>query len=590
MIPQSFIQDLLARVDIVDVVGRHVQLKKAGQNHLGLCPFHDENTPSFTVSSSKQFFHCFGCGQHGSAIGFLMEHRGLGYVDAIRELAQSTGLQVPEESPQAAAAQGKTRALTDVLARAADCYRAALKDSPAAIEYLKSRGLTGKTANRFALGYAPDAWQPLRAVFEDYEHAQLVEAGLVIAEQGKRYDRFRGRVMFPIRNLRGQVIGFGARALDGSEPKYLNSPETPVFRKGQELYGLHEARDAIRRAGRALVVEGYMDVIQLAQAGFDEAVAALGTAITAAHVTTLFRVTDHVIFAFDGDAAGRKAARRALEAALPVLADTKRASFLLLPDGEDPDSLVRARGRPAFEELLAQAMPLSRFFVRAVGSGGTDSAEDRAAMVAAAKPLLLSMAPGALRSQLLSELAAAARMATEEVQALFGLRRTPPGRPAVLSRRTRHAEVSDLKRCILQQLLVQPLLALDFGAAIESEHSEGGERADAQIVEVWRAVTSAGPAARSTVNHGALLELLADSPNAGDYRALAAQEMELDTDVETARQVLAEAFRKLRLRRLEQSRAARLAEYEEMPSEARLAAYQAADKAYLNARQPDSAP
>ena len=256
-----------------------------------------------------------------------MEHRGQGYVDAIRDLAQVAGMQVPE-TERAADSHSKTRALTDVLSRATDFYRSQLKDSPTAIDYLKRRGVTGQTAARFALGYAPDAWQPLRAAFDNYDDPQMVEAGLVISDEGKRYDRFRGRVMFPIRNARGQVIGFGARILDAGEPKYLNSPETPIFRKGHELYGLHEARDAIRKSGRAIVAEGYMDVIRLAQAGFDESVAALGTAVTSAHVSALFKAADHVIFAFDGDAAGRKAARRALEAALPVIADTKRASFV----------------------------------------------------------------------------------------------------------------------------------------------------------------------------------------------------------------------------------------------------------------------
>ncbi len=381
MIPQGFIQDLLARVDIVEVVGRYVQLKKGGQNYVGLCPFHSEKSPSFTVSPSKQFFHCFGCGAHGSAIGFLMEHRGQGYVDAIRDLAQVAGMQVPE-TERAADSHSKTRALTEVLSRATDFYRTQLKDSPIAIDYLKRRGVTGQTAARFALGYAPDAWQPLRAAFDNYDDPQMVEAGLVISDEGKRYDRFRGRVMFPIRNARGQVIGFGARILDAGEPKYLNSPETPIFRKGHELYGLHEARDAIRKSGRAIVAEGYMDVIRLAQAGFDESVAALGTAITSAHVSALFKAADHVIFAFDGDAAGRKAARRALEAALPVIADTKRASFVSLPEGQDPDSLIGDKGRAGFESALSEALPLSEFFIRSLtgsADGRPTNAEDRAA-------------------------------------------------------------------------------------------------------------------------------------------------------------------------------------------------------------------
>jgi DNA primase len=585
MIPQSFIQDLLARVDIVDVVGRYVQLKKGGQNLLGLCPFHGEKSPSFTVSPSKQFYHCFGCGAHGSAIGFLMEHRGLGYVDAIRELAQQAGLQVPESADRSSDSSGKIRALTDLLKQAADYYRAQLKESPVAIDYLKGRGLTGATAARFGLGYSPDAWQPLRAAVANYDDPRLVEAGLVIADEGKRYDRFRGRIMFPIRNPRGQVIGFGARILGAGEPKYLNSPETPVFRKGQELYGLHEARDAIRQSGRAIVCEGYLDVIQLAQAGFAEAVAALGTAVTSAHVGALLRATDHVIFAFDGDAAGRKAARRALEATLPVIADTKRASFVLLPEGEDPDSLVQARGAAAFEAELAQALPLSRFFIEALASGRSlGSPEDRAAIVADAKALLLSMPPGALRLQLLRELADASRTPLEDLEALYGIRRTRPSRPAPLQRRTPHAEVEDLKRRILQQLLAHPPLAREFEQAVVEEHVGREDRIDQEISEVWQAATQPSSSVSAVMTHGTLLEVLQGSPYAEDYQALAAQEMELDTDVETSRQVLEEAFEKLRLRRLEQERTERLAEFEKDQSPERLAAYQDADRAYMRAR------
>jgi len=584
MIPQSFIQDLLARVDIADVVGRYVQLKKAGQNLLGLCPFHGEKTPSFTVSPSKQFFHCFGCGAHGSAIGFLMEHRGLGYVDAVRELAQAAGMQVPDVSPRAGEVQSKTRALTELLARAAEFYRTQLKASEGAIGYLKGRGLTGQTAARFALGFAPDAWQPLRAAFENYDDPRLVEAGLVIADEGKRYDRFRGRIMFPIRNPRGQVIGFGARIMGSGEPKYLNSPETPVFHKGQELYGLYEGRDAIRQAGRAIVVEGYMDVIQLAQSGFGESVAALGTAITGAHVSALFRITDHVVFAFDGDAAGRKAARRALEATLPVIADTKRASFVLLPESEDPDSLIKSRGKQAFEAELEHALPLSRFFVRALAGASLDTAEDRAALVASARPLLLSMAPGAMRAQLLRELAEAARMPADELASLFGLRRAAPVRPATIARRTPHMDVDDLKRRVLQQLLVHPRLSTDFLDALTEEHATGEDDVDRQIMEVASAVAEHGSGSEGGLSHGALMELLGESEHAGEYRALAAQELELETEPETAREILVTAFGKLRLRRLERMRAERLQQYQQEQSPQALEAYRSADQAYLKAR------
>ena len=589
MIPQSFIQDLLARVDIVDVVGRSVQLKKAGQNFLGLCPFHGEKTPSFTVSPSKQFYHCFGCGAHGSAIGFVMEQRGLNYVEAIRELAQQVGMPVPESSERGREHAGRTAALTDLLKRAADFYRAQLKTAPAAIEYLKGRGLTGETALRFALGYSPDAWQPLRGAVDNYDDPQFVEAGLVIADEGKRYDRFRGRIMFPIRNARGQTIGFGARVLGAGEPKYLNSPETPVFRKGQELYGLHEARDAIRQKGRAIVCEGYLDVIQLSQAGFGEAVAALGTAVTSAHAGTLLRLTEHVIFAFDGDAAGRKAARRALEATLPVIADTRRASFLLLPEGEDPDSIVQRGGAAAFERELARALPLSRFFIDTLSSGAgrsLASPEDRAAIVADARPLILSMPPGALRLQLLRELAEAARSPLEDIEALYGLRRQR-ATPAAMARRTPHAEVEDMKRRILQQLLAHPALSREFSDSIAEEHLDGAQVVDHEIVEVWRVASAPEPAAGAVLTHGALLEALQDSEHVDDYRVLAAQEMELDTDIATARLVLEEAFHKLRLRRLAQERQQRLADFEGDPSPERLSAYQAADQAYMKARGRD---
>lgn len=546
MIPPAFIQDLLARVDIVDVVGRYVQLKRAGQNYVGLCPFHGEKTPSFTVSPSKQFFHCFGCGAHGSAIGFLMDQRGLSYVDAIRELARQVGLSVPENAPSDAAAAGRARALTEVLERAAEFYKRQLRNAPAAIDYLKGRGLTGATAARFALGFAPDAWQSLREVFPAYEDPRLVEAGLVIVgDEGRRYDRFRGRVMFPIRNRRGQVIGFGARVLGGGEPKYLNSPETPLFRKGYELYGLFEAQEAIRRRRRAIVCEGYLDVIQLSQAGFEEAVAALGTAVTSHHVAQLFRLTDHVIFAFDGDAAGRKAARRALEAALPVVGDDKRASFVLLPEGEDPDSLVRAHGAAAFEDELARTLPLSRFFLRTLAEGRDLAvAEDRVAMRAEAKPLLATMSAGALRDQLVRELAAATGAAPGEIEAAAGLppwRRLPPRRGAGARA---PAPIDDLKSRVLQRLLAFPVLAREFNAQIAAEFLDGTEPVDRQIAEIWRAATVGAPP-----SSGALLEALADSEFIDAFRALAARGLTLDDDLDAARADLAGAFVKLELRR-----------------------------------------
>jgi DNA primase len=555
VIPQGFIQDLLARVDIVDVIGRYVALKKAGQNYVGLCPFHGEKTPSFTVSPSKQFFHCFGCGAHGSAIGFLMDHRGLGYTEAIRELAQQVGMQVPDGGARDRAGAARVRGLTDALEQASDYYRRKLKETPAAIEYLKHRGVTGQTAARFALGYSPDAWQALRDVFPTYEDPRLVEAGLVIVgDEGRRYDRFRGRVMFPIRNRRGAVIGFGARVLEGGEPKYLNSPETPVFRKGQELYGLFEAQAAIRRRQRVIVCEGYLDVIQLAQAGFDESVAALGTAITAQHVAQLLRAADHVIFAFDGDAAGRKAARRALEATLPVIADTKRASFALLPEGEDPDSLIRSRGAEGFEQQLARALPLSRWFVASLADGkDLERAEDRAALVAQARPLLESMPPAALRMQLVRELAESARTPAADLESLFGLkpwrRLAAAHRPA--NRPRGGTEVEGLKARIVQHLLAFPELAREFNAQIAAEFAGAEQPVDRQIAEIWRTATLAG-----STSQGALLEALADSEFAEAYRAIARRDLLLEGDASAAREDLREGFAKLELQRVEEELAA----------------------------------
>ena len=352
MIPTDFIQTLLSRVDIVEVIDRYVPLKKAGANYVACCPFHNEKSPSFSVSPSKQFYHCFGCGAHGTAVGFLMEYGGKAFPDAVEELARDAGMEVPRiERPGEREKRDEAQDLNEILLAAARYYRAQLKDAPRAIDYLKGRGLTGEIAARFGIGYSPDAWQGLATVFPKYDAPELDAAGLVInGDGGKRYDRFRDRVMFPIHDSRGRVIGFGGRVMGAGEPKYLNSPETPVFSKGRELYGLYLARNAIRDAGRAVVVEGYMDVVALAQHGVEYAVATLGTATTPTHVQKLFRLTDTVVFCFDGDNAGRKAAWRALENTLAVLADGKNAVFLFLPDGEDPDDFVRKRGRAAFEK------------------------------------------------------------------------------------------------------------------------------------------------------------------------------------------------------------------------------------------------
>jgi DNA primase len=373
MIPQSFIQDLLGRVDIVEVVEAAVPLKRAGANLVACCPFHSEKSPSFTVSPTKQFYHCFGCGAHGTAISFMMEYHGLGFVEAVKDLAARTGMTVPavEQSGFSHEAHTATAQLTDVLAAAARYFKDSLRGSEDAIRYLKGRGVSGEIAARFGIGYAPAGWQNLEAIFPDYANdATLVEAGLVIrAEEGRRYDRFRDRVMFPIVSTRGDIIGFGGRVLGQGEPKYLNSPETPVFEKGRELYGLFQARRAIREANRVIVVEGYMDVVALAQHGVANAVATLGTATTPFHVQKLLRQADHVTFCFDGDAAGRRAAWRALETSLEALSDGKHVNFLFLPEKDDPDTWVRAHGSEAFVELVERAEPLSAFMLRELRAG-----------------------------------------------------------------------------------------------------------------------------------------------------------------------------------------------------------------------------
>ncbi len=433
-IPQSFIQELLSRVDVVEVVGRYVQLKKGGANFMGLCPFHGEKSPSFSVSPSKQFYHCFGCGVNGNAIGFLMEHAGMSFVEAVKDLAGQVGLQVPEDdtSPQdrerAAQMRQKQATLTDVLEKAAKAYQKDLKASPRAVDYLKRRGLTGQIAKTFGLGYAPEGWRHLAGVFPDYSEPLLVESGLVIehedekdaAGESRRYDRFRDRIMFPIRNVKGEHIGFGGRVLDKGEPKYLNSPETPVFSKGRELYGLFEARTAIRQHGYALVTEGYMDVVALAQLGFANAVATLGTACTPDHVQKLFRFTDAVVFSFDGDAAGRRAARKALDAALPLATDTRSIKFLFLPAEHDPDSYIRAHGEAAFSRCVKDALPLSKFLLEAAAADcDRDSAEGRARLAAQARPLWSSLPEGALKRQLLDELAHAVGIGSADLAELW---------------------------------------------------------------------------------------------------------------------------------------------------------------------------
>ena len=514
MIPNDFIQTLLSRVDIVEVVDRLVPLKKAGANYVACCPFHGEKTPSFTVSPTKQFYHCFGCGAHGTAIGFLMEYAQKSFPDAVEELARDAGLAVPRVESSGVREQREEAAdLTDHLAVAAKYYRAQLKESPRAIDYLKGRGLTGVIAQRYGIGYAPDGWQALASVFTDYSDEALDAAGLVIrGDGGKRYDRFRDRVMFPIHDVRGRVVGFGGRVLDRGEPKYLNSPETPVFSKGRELYGMFQARQAIRDAGRVVVVEGYMDVVALAQHGVDYAVATLGTATTPVHVQKLFRLTDSILFCFDGDAAGRKAAWRALENALPALGDGKDVRFLFLPDGEDPDDFVRKRGKAAFEEALQRAVPLSDFLLRELAAQHPPtSAESRAALVAAARPYLSQIDAPIFAALMRRRLAELSGLPESELKTLLGPgRNLSPTAPAGIAQRRPSGRSTarrgpSLARELIQMVLLQPELA----RAVPLPRPDDGTAEGAALhALVDYCASEAGPLSTASV-----LQRFADTPH-----------------------------------------------------------------------------
>ena len=427
-IPQAFIDELIARTDIVELIGGRVPLKKAGREYKACCPFHGEKTPSFTISPEKQFYHCFGCGAHGTALGFLMDHDRLGFIEAVEELAARAGMEIPREAREAVDAP--ERDLYDLTAAVAQFYRDQLKSDARAREYLQGRGLTGDTAARFGIGYAPDSWNAVLRKFGETPAGRdrLVAAGLIIERDGAKrgddnyYDRFRDRVMFPIRDARGRVIGFGGRVLDKGEPKYLNSPETALFHKGRELYGFYEARQSRADLKRLLVVEGYMDVVRLHQAGIAYAVATLGTATTQEHLSRLFRVANEVIFSFDGDRAGRAAAWRALENALPQAKEGRQIKFLFLPEGHDPDTLVGAEGAEAFERRLADTVPLSEYLVQHLSKEvDLEHVDGRARLAELARPLIARVPAGVYRELLIERLAESVRMPGSRLAALLKL-------------------------------------------------------------------------------------------------------------------------------------------------------------------------
>ena len=412
-IPESFINDLLGRVDIVDVIGPRVQLKKSGRNHKGLCPFHDEKTPSFNVNEDRQSFHCFGCEAHGTAVGFLMEYDNLTFPEAIETLASMVGVEVPREAGRGPKPDTQ---LYDVLQAAARQFQRWLREdeAAAAITYLRERGLSGEIARDFGIGLAPSGWDRLKTALASFGEQKLIDAGLLVRQEdgrGRVYDRFRERIVFPIRNPRGRVIGFGGRVYGDGQPKYINSPETELFRKGRELYGLYEARRARRGLQSVVVVEGYMDVVALAQHGVTNAVATLGTAIGQAHFETLYRHVNLVVCCFDGDEAGRGAAWKAVDAAFPVLSETRQLKFVFLPEGEDPDSVVRDRGQEYFHALIADAVPVGEYFLDHLQTGlDLDQADGRALLAELAASHLHRLPRGALQDVLIGDLAGRTRM------------------------------------------------------------------------------------------------------------------------------------------------------------------------------------
>lgn len=542
---------------------------------MGLCPFHSEKSASFSVSPAKQFYHCFGCGAHGTAIGFLIEYSGLGFVDAVKDLAQGVGLVVPQDDDkippaQRAEYQAKSLALSDAMSHACDYYRAQLRGANRAINYLKGRGLTGEIAARFGLGYAPDAWDGLRTVFPDYELPTLVESGLVIDKSDddganrKRYDRFRDRIMFPIRNTKGQVIAFGGRIIDNGEPKYLNSPETPLFQKGNELYGLFEARQAIRDHGYVLVTEGYMDVVALAQLGFPQTVATLGTACSATHVQKLLRQTDHVVFSFDGDGAGRRAARRALDASLPFVSDDKIIKFLFLPTEHDPDSYIREKGTEAFERQVHDAMPLSQFLLKEViGENDLEMPEGRARTQAEAKPLLQMMSPSSLRLQIVRGLATITQSTPSEIEVLFELAK-PAARANAAPARSKRQQPLGLARQLLRLLVAHPVLAAQADQAVLTAIAKVAP----DEVDMFSQLVSVATEMGTQANFAALAEHL--RATSADFDGLIAEiAAESESEFDTERLAFTGAIRKIKIQALK-------SELEQLSSVAKLSSEQIA--------------
>jgi DNA primase len=575
-IPKQFIDDLLSRIDIVDVIDARVPLKKAGKDYKACCPFHEEKTPSFTVSQDKQFYHCFGCGVNGSAIKFLMDYEHMSFPEAVKDLAQRAGLTVPQDARYSEDSPDVTAPLLEVLGQADRFYRRMLREHPQAheaIDYLKRRGLSGEIAADFGLGFAPDGWDNLLKAVGTTEDARaaLLAAGLLVKKDGGGYyDRFRHRVMFPIQDHRGRLIGFGGRVLDQGEPKYLNSPETPLFHKGRELYGLYRARDALKRTGRGLVVEGYMDVVALAQYGLDYAVATLGTATTRDHLERLFRYVPEVVFCFDGDRAGREAAWRALENGLPVLHEGRQVSFLFLPEGEDPDTLVRKEGAAEFGARLKAATPLPDYFFQHLADQVDLSRLDgRARLVELARPHLSKMRSGVLRQLMVSRLADLCHLPAADLGRLLESGDRPASLPTQRdSRRPAGGQTRpSLVRTAITLLLQHPGLArtvMDVGGGLRALQGRPGVALLFDLIQLLQD--------RPDVKTGFIIEHYRDSEYQHALTKLLTWEHPtLSGDIETEFQGVLEQLRREALR----------AETERLMDKDRLSGLTAAEKVEL---------
>ena len=535
LIPQDFIDDLIARADIVEVVGRRTQLKKAGREFKACCPFHDEKTPSFTVSPGKGFYHCFGCGAHGTVVGFLMEFDHMSFVDAIESLASSMGVEVPRsETSQPTRRYDELFSLMETVARH---WQSCLKETQTAVEYLKNRGIDGPTAKRFGIGFAPDGWSNVLDKFGKSEEAieKLLATGLIIRkDNGKHYDRFRDRVMFPIRDARGRTIGFGGRTMGDGEPKYLNSPETVLFHKGRELYGLYEARQALRHIERLVVVEGYMDTVAMARHGIDFAVATLGTATTDEHLNRLFRLTDNAYFAFDGDRAGKKAAWRALENALPHIREGRQVRFVFLPDGHDPDSFVNENGADAFVKLMDAGMPLSEFLIHELSTQvDMDSIDGRAKLAEMARPLVSKIPTGIYRELLTEGLAAAVGLTGQKLEMMMTAdqkRNNSSSMTGANRVRVRQQLSASGGPSVVRRAITLILNHPEAGAKLDIEKLAGVQRAGVDLLSALIETAQSEP----TITTAGLLERWRHDEKGGHLGKLAAVDVPVDEEFDAA--------------------------------------------------------